>query len=359
MKTIFSAIFFLLVSGTVFSQYHEMPPPPPPAQDLSKESETVRLTKISEFPKQIFGWNVKQLIISESDNLKEIPKEIGNFKNLNYFLITGGHQITKFPKEFTSLKNIKKLSLHNFRTEQIPVELFNLSGVQEFEYFTYSYFTFPKELGKFKDLTKLILSRGTVRREGDMTKKEGNNLPSSIKSMKKLEEFSASSNLMTELPSEIGSLSMLKDVSLSNNLLSKLPNTFSQLQNLKTLTLSNNKFTVFPKELYELQSLTRIDIYENQIDTFPQGAEKMKSLIGLFINKNKISENALKEIYKIPNLEVLDLGDCQLKSFPPGIEQMKTIKKIYVQGNFIPQSEVDRAQRLLPPGARIVNVKMY
>ncbi|MGI9653433.1 leucine-rich repeat domain-containing protein [Chryseobacterium sp. RLHN22] len=346
-KIAFASFCFLFNLG--FSQFQEaMRMPPAEQTDLSKESDRVLLRQVDKIPDNIFSWNVKTLIISESDNLKSIPPKISNFKNLEKFVITGGHGITDFPKEFASLDNLKILNIHNMQSETIPLQIFNLKGLEELEFIRYSYFSFPKEIGKLKTLKKLMLTRGLDQRSRENVKSKDLNLPSTIKNLVNLESLSCSANLMTALPEEIGSLSSLQDLSLSNNSLEKLPNSFSKLRELKTLNLHNNFFKVFPASIYDLENLKRLDIYKNNIESFPTGMSKMKSLTGLFINDNNISNEDLPEIYNLENLEVLDIRNNKITAFPVGIEKMKKLKVIYLNGNNVPNSEIDQVQIKLP-----------
>lgn len=346
-KFAFLPLYFLF--NLSLAQYHESPKMPPPEKiDLSKESDRVVLREIDKIPDHIFSWNVKTLIISESDNLKSIPPKISNFKNLEKFVITGSHGITDFPKEFSSLDHLKVLNIHNMQSETMPLQIFNLKGLEELEFIRYSYFSFPKEIGKLKTLKKLMLTRGLDQRSRENVKSKELNLPSTIKNLVNLESLSCSANLMTALPEEIGSLSNLQDLSLSNNSFEKLPNSFSKLGKLKTLNLHDNFFKVFPAPIYGLENLKRLDIYKNKIESFPSGMSKMKSLTGLFINNNNISNEDLTEIYNLENLEVLDIRNNKITAFPAGIEKMKKLKAIYLKGNSVPNSEIDKVQILLP-----------
>ncbi|MCU7613842.1 hypothetical protein N0B16_05265 [Chryseobacterium sp. GMJ5] len=340
-------IFALFASLSVHAQYDVVPEIP--KQDLSKESDQVVLSEITVFPEHIFKWNIKSLTISESDQLKSIPKEISNFKNLEFFMLTGGHKITDFPKEFASLNQLKKLALHNMLTVKVSPVIFNLKSLEDLEYAQYSYFEFPEDIGKLKTLKRLAMSRGLdIRSLKSAEGKPGRNLPSSIKKLENLQTLSLSGNLMSELPEEIGSLTNIDDCWLSHNLLITLPNGFSKLQKLKTLHLNNNAFTIFPAALYKLVNLKRIDIYKNQISTIPAGIGGMTSLTGLFMNENQLTNEGLSQFYNLGNLEVLDIRKNKITSFPPGLEKMKKLRVMYITGNNISSQEVLRAQTLLP-----------
>jgi leucine-rich repeat protein SHOC2 len=340
-------LFALFASLSVHAQSDRMPEIP--KQDLSKESDKVILSEITAFPEHIFKWDVKSLTISESDELKSIPKEISRFKNLEFFMLTGSHKITDFPKEFASLNQLKKLALHNMLTTKMSPVIFNLKALEDLQYAQFSYFEFPEDIGKLKTLKKLALSRGLdIRSLKNVEGKSGRNIPPAIKSLENLETLSLSGNLMSSLPEEIGFLKNLNDGWFSNNLLETLPNGFSKLQKLKTLHLDSNAFKVFPKALYKNVSLKRLDIYKNQINTIPAGIRGMTGLTGLFIDRNELTNECLSEIYNLENLEVLDIRKNKITSFPPGLEKMKKLKVMYISGNNISAQEVSRAQSLLP-----------
>ncbi|NML57439.1 leucine-rich repeat domain-containing protein [Chryseobacterium cheonjiense] len=341
-------LFSALLISFVFTQAQERIPEIP-KQDLSKESDRVVLSEITAFPEHIFTWNIKSLTVIESDQLTSIPGKISRLKNLESFMLTGGHKIKDFPKEFASLKQLKKLALHNMLTEKMSPVIFNLKSLEDLEYSQSSYFDFSEDIGKLKMLKRLGLSRGLdIRSLKSAEGKPGRNLPPSIKNLKSLETLSVSGSLMSELPEEIGFLNMVNDVWFSENLLKALPNGFSGLQNLKTLHLDNNAFKVFPKELYKISGLKRLDIYKNQISQIPPGMIGMTGLTGLFIDRNELTNECLTEIYNLENLEGLDIRNNKITAFPPGLEKMKKLKVIYISGNNIPYQEISRAQSLLP-----------
>lgn len=352
LLTLFASIF-------IKAQYGEaVRMPEIPKQDLSKESDRVVLSEITAFPEHIFKWDIKSLTISESDELKSIPKEISKFKNLEFFMLTGGHKITDFPKEFASLNQLKKLALHNMLTTKMSPVIFNLKALEDLQYAQFTYFEFPEDIGKLKTLKNLGLSRGLdIRSLKNVEGKSGRNLPTSIKNLENLEVLSLSGNLMSALPEEIGFLTNLNDGWFSHNLLETLPTGFSKLQKLKTLHFDSNAFKVFPKELYKIASLKRIDIYKNQISTIPPGIRGMTGLTALFIDKNLLTNECLSEIYNLENLEVLDIRQNKITSFPPGLEKMKKLKVMYVSGNNISSQEISRAQALLPT-AKFVTQEM-
>jgi Leucine-rich repeat (LRR) protein len=347
MRNILFLAFF--TASSVFIGAQEARIPEIPKQDLTKESDHVVLTDITSFPEHIFTWNIKSLTVIESNQLISLPGKISRLKNLESFMLTGGHKITEFPKAFSSLDQLKKLALHNMRTEKMSPVIFNLKSLEDLEYYQFSYFDFSKDIGKLKTLKRLVLSRGLdVRSLNSVEGKPGRNLPSSIKNLKGLETLSVSESLMSELPEEIGFLNRVNDVWFSENLLKSLPNGFSRLQNLKMLHLDNNEFKVFPKELYKISNLKRLDIYKNQISQIPAGIGSMTGLTGLFIDKNKLTNACLTELYNLENLEVLDIRENKITAFPPGLEKMTKLKVIYIAGNNIPYQEISRAQALLP-----------
>lgn len=355
-KIILIALFASIFINAQYGESVRMPEIP--KQDLSKESDRVVLSEITVFPEHIFKWDIKSLTVSESDDLKIIPKEISKFKNLEFFMLTGGHKITDFPKEFASLNQLKKVALHNMLTTKISPVIFNLKALEDLEYAQFSYFEFPEDIGKLKTLKRLAISRGLdIRSLKSVEGKPGRNLPSSIKNLDNLEVLSISSNLMSSLPEEIGFLKNLNDGWFSDNVLETLPNGFSKLQKLKTLHLNNNEFKVFPKALYTIASLKRIDIYKNKIREIPTGIGGMTGLTGLFIDKNELNNECLSEIYNLENLEVLDIRQNKITSFPPGLEKMKKLRVMYISGNNISSQEVTRAQSLLPT-AKFVTQEM-
>ncbi len=78
--------------------------------------------EISYFPKQICSLkNLKELVLSYCD-INKIPKEIGNLESLGY-LDLSGNNIKEIPPEMMKLKSLRHLNLKENNIRDLPPEI--------------------------------------------------------------------------------------------------------------------------------------------------------------------------------------------------------------------------------------------
>ena len=110
-----------------------------------------------EIPKEIGNLrNLQVLYLYNNQLTGEIPKEIGNLRNLNYLSLSNNQLTGKIPKEIGNLRNLQELSLYNNElTGEIPKEIGNLRNLQ-WLYLSYNELTgeIPKEIGNLRNLVR-------------------------------------------------------------------------------------------------------------------------------------------------------------------------------------------------------------
>ena len=171
----------------------------------------------------------------EELGLTELPKEIGELKNL-LALYLANNQLSELPKEIGELKNLLALYLANNQLSKLP-----------------------KEIGELKNLLELYLPN----------------------------------NQLSEYPKEIGELKNLQLLSLDNNQLSKLPKEIGELENLKWLYLANNQLSELPKEIGELKNLQVLSLDNNPKLNIPQ------EIVGKFSEPQTILNYYFENIYQV------------------------------------------------------------
>jgi Leucine-rich repeat (LRR) protein len=126
-----------------------------------------------------------------SNNIKQIPKEIGLLYNLRR-LDLNDNKIKRIPKEIGQLHNLIRLNLNNNKIKKIP-----------------------KEIGQLNNLEQLYLNHNKIK----------------------------------EIPKEIGKLHNLQYIGLNHNKIKKIPKEIGQLH-ISKIWLKNNKIKKTPKFLH-------------------------------------------------------------------------------------------------------------
>jgi len=110
---------------------------------------------ITSLPKELFtvpGYveHVTELNLN-GNKLKTIPKEIGNWKNLEV-LNLNDNEISSLPKEIGDLTNLKDLYLGRNKLKMLPKEIGNLKNLEILHLGNNDFKVLPKELGNLKNL---------------------------------------------------------------------------------------------------------------------------------------------------------------------------------------------------------------
>ncbi len=176
-----------------------------PATDnwLTQEiASQIGKSDISQLTQEDF--NKITTIYSPSNNIEQIPKEIGNLYNLTTLYLPD-NQIKELPAE---IGNLSQLGLLDVQQNEIETILFDFSN--------------------FSKLQSLVLASNHIK-----------SIPSGLGAMNQLKTLTFSYNEIDKVPAEIGNLSNLNILGLSNNNLSSLPAEIYNLINLQQLYLSD------------------------------------------------------------------------------------------------------------------------
>ncbi|KAK2964894.1 putative Leucine-rich repeat protein soc-2 like protein [Blattamonas nauphoetae] len=138
--------------------------------------------------------------------------------------------------------------------------------------------------------------------------------PSSLLSIKTLENLDLSMNRLSTIPPEIGSLIKLSRLNLSFNQITDVPVTLFRLPSLKQLILSNNHISDLPTpsqanvNTRALSSLERLLLSLNRFTKIPDLVKKCTSLKTLHLAGNKIKELDHTLLENLKQLTRLDLS---------------------------------------------------
>lgn len=212
--------------------------------------------------------DVESFNVSFRYQLRTLPPEIGEMKNLKELFITSCHRFQGFPSEVINLNILKRLQLSLGSQELLPKNLNLLKSVERLSltYQSYTRKTDWKMLGDLVNLQSLDMS-------------------SSLTSLRSVPE------IIKQLPE-------LRFLYLANNNLRQLPDFFRELKTLQILDLSGNFFTKFPKPLVELTNLETLCINAQAIDCLPAELLAMPNLMVLRITG--------KDNRRFPNVALME-----------------------------------------------------
>jgi Leucine-rich repeat (LRR) protein len=294
-----------------------------------------------------------------SNQINEIPTNIGDLTQLSKFFVAGNH-ICKLPESFSRLKNILELSLADNEMVSFPNLIFELSALEALYLNGNRIKELDNHFDNFKALEVLDLRNNQI-----------SNLPASFYSMTDLESLYLSNNKLTSVSEKLKQLEHLKVLNLSDNQIEQLPQEegFIDAYTLETLLLGNNRLSVLPQSL-ENGYVRYIDVSGNRFTEFPAVIYSMHTCNRINLSKNAIKEvderllelNGLKhldlsdnKIYKMPSdiyvlrdLEYLDISNNRLTKLPKGIEFLRDLSYLNVKGNNIPISQIENVKNHLP-----------
>ncbi len=194
----------------------------------------------------------------------------------------------------------------------------------------------PHEIGKVKNLTKLILDDNPLTL-----------LPPEIGELQNLTELSLEDNQLTALPPEIGELQNLIELNVRfNSELTTLPSEIGKLKNLTALRIRFCNLTTLPPEIGELQNLAVLCFGGNPLTVIPSTFKKLKNLIYLDLGCNRSLD--LKNLFTtfqdypkkiilsnrtITTDTALNITISPVESLPPEIEKLQNLIEIHLDGN--------------------------
>jgi Leucine-rich repeat (LRR) protein len=134
--------------------------------------------------------------------------------------------ITSISDAMKDPDKVIKLELRKKRLKTFPKEIFQFKNLQYLDLSKNNIVEIPASISELKNLQVLILSKNEIE-----------TLPKEIGSLKMLQIFNVNQNDLTSLPPEIGDLTNLKNMDLWSNNVDKFPTEIRNLKNLLVLDL--------------------------------------------------------------------------------------------------------------------------
>ncbi|KAK7276519.1 hypothetical protein RIF29_17659 [Crotalaria pallida] len=295
--------------------------------------------------------SVSSINVSNLGLKGNIPKEIGELRNLKYLLLSSNRFYGSIPStigeltnlveldlslnslsgtipSITNLRNLEKLWLfNNSLSGNIPEELGKLYALTTIRLLNNNLFgPIPSSIGDLVNLTNLQLSNNSLSGSipptlGNLTKlvnlsmaqnRLSGSIPISIGNLVNLERLSISqNNIFGPIPSTFGNLTKLNFLLLyMNNLNGSLPEEMNNLTNFQNLQLSNNGFTgPLPQQVCLGGSLRKFTAENNYFTgPVPRSLKNCSSLFRLKLEHNLLSGNISDYFGVYPNLDYIDLS---------------------------------------------------
>jgi Leucine-rich repeat (LRR) protein len=116
----------------------------------------LRKKKLKEFPKEIFQFRNLQYLDLSKNSLKEIPAEIAELKNLQ-ILILSKNELETLPKEIGELKMLQYLNVNQNEIGSLPPQIGSLLNLKNLDLWSNNVDKFPSEIRNLKNLLVLDL----------------------------------------------------------------------------------------------------------------------------------------------------------------------------------------------------------
>jgi len=113
----------------------------------------LRKSKLKEFPKEIFQFKNLQYLDLSKNNIKEIPEDIAKLTNLQHLSLSK-NSLESIPMEIGELVNLYYLNLNQNDIGAIPPQIGKLVNLRNLDLWSNNISVFPDEM---KGMTKLKL----------------------------------------------------------------------------------------------------------------------------------------------------------------------------------------------------------
>ncbi|XP_042477764.1 disease resistance protein RUN1-like [Macadamia integrifolia] len=335
------------LSDSMIKQAWNMEP-----QDENKRFQKLKLLNLrrcrylSKSPK--FSWfpYLERLDLECCDSLDKLDESIGQLTQLKSLILCMCQQIKELPKSIGNLKSLVKLDLSWIeKMEELPHSISRLSSLKELNLQScVSLKKLPEKIGDLKSLVKLDLSRTKKIEE----------LPDNISWLSSLKELNMQSCVsLNKLPESIGDLKSLVMLDLSwIEKIEELPHNISRLSSLKELNLQSCvSLNKLPESIGDLRSLAKLDLLWTEamkelldnisrlsslkelnlrsclsLKKLPESLGDLKSLVKLDLFSTKIEELP-NNISMLSSLKDLDLESCDsLKKLPNGVGLLEKLE---------------------------------
>ncbi|UOQ96718.1 hypothetical protein MUN81_15895 [Hymenobacter sp. 5317J-9] len=316
-----------------------------PLEELFKRPAFNNLQKAAYEPMSV------EYLDLRSNNLKALPAEVKNFKNLVGINLSKNN-LRKFPMELLDLPNLQYVWLDETGLQSLSFDSDQLEKLKKSNIVFIS--------AKSNHLTRISSSVFGLANLQEL--KLNNNQISGITWDKKtdlsksyLQSINFESNRLSSLPVELKDLPSLTELSLSNNNIKSLDKETVGFKTLKSLKLNSNPLKKITPQFYQLSAIEEVDLNQTQLTSLPDSVSKLSHLKVLvlpgtfatfpadFGRLKLLSElrinnsSAYSKIQQFPaavlscqRLRTLDLSGADIKTLPSEIAKLRRLENLYL-----------------------------
>lgn len=258
--------------------------------------------------------NLKTLSINDcnvlNNNSHDLPRLLNSSSKL-HSLNLDCQYLQEIPDVFHTLINLQILFLDNGNNiKLLPKSIGNLTQLEILKISKANILELDEQIGKLKNLNLLKLDYCT-----SLTK-----ISSNLTNLKKLENIEINNcSSLSNLPTNLITLPKLESLECNYNLNLKLvPSDVNKchqdlkvsLTNLNLTSIGLKNISWCPEDFKHLSSLQRLNLSQNNFEKIPEEIELLSSLTHLIIEACPNLTFIPKNILKLKKLETLDLNGC-------------------------------------------------
>ena len=258
--------------------------------------------------------------------LTELPPALWKLKSLKVLKLgyeyTGEkNQLKEIPKEIGQLMQLTQLNLSSNKLTILPDSLGQLTQLTELNLSSNQLTALPDSLGQLTQLQLLFLvgNQLTV-------------LPDSLAQLSRVKNLSIGNNPLINIPEWIGNFLCLEELNIYDLHLKELPAFLSKLVSLTTLIAAQNLLTSLPEWIYQLNQLQGLIIFRNRILSLSERLGEFSNLQELWISGNQITSFPASLI-NLKQLKELRAYDNQITDLPPSLAQLEHLKELDLRNN--------------------------
>ena len=282
--------------------------------------------KTKHIPAEIFKLtNLEILEIKHSNDLTELPKEIGNLTNLKKLSIGCG-RLKKLPKEIGNLVNLKILEINSDDLTELPDEVYNLIKLKQLA-LTCNLKKISSNIKNLINLERLIISQ-IDNENSEFNVRE---IVAKFPNFPKLKNFYISKRYNYRIDNElVRDRYCLYDAKYlyiqDSDCLEEFPKNICDFTKLENLFINCYRIEKWGKEISHLTNLKRLHIVMHGLKEAPKWIYDLIKLEELTIDYP--IEKLPKDIGKLINLKELNVDGAYLKKLPKEIGNLTKLKKL-------------------------------
>lgn len=293
--------------------------------------------------------NLRELNLTECNQLQRVPKEIGQMRVLQKIVFKRCRLLTTLPEEFSDLHFLEHLDLTNCRSlGSLPNDFGALKHLRHLDLSFCSklktlpdsfsqlllikYLTFEK--CKILNIGPNILGKSTSLEHLDFRGCDKLQvLPCNISSQRHLKRLNIHCRGLKQLPEDLGELIGLKYLILECPQITQIPDSIGNLIHLEYIDFRSSRLRHVPESVGRLKLLKQLRIICHRLSYLPNAIGQLNNLQSLFLVGCKALQNLPPSFENLTKLVTLDIYDAPNLRITPGIlDGLKSLEALSLSG---------------------------